>query len=183
MFSRPSTRTIAAVALLSAGLLSLSACDLGGGTDKAGDTPATTATASASASPSARPSKGTGTGSLPDICTLLSKTEVQSLTSHQVTVMTNEGDPAAATRYCQWQLSGGQLVVMVSRSTRAQFDVRSPEARTVDGVGTAAYELSGHLFVFQNGLVVDVYYSGGTATQNLVVEKRTATTVLPRLAG
>lgn len=145
-------------------------------------TPSATPSGPADATPS--PSTGNESSPLPDICTLLSKAEVQSLTGRQITLMTNEGGNSANTRYCQWQLSTGQLTVAVTVMTRGQFDTQNPQARQVGGVGEAAYTLSGHLFVFAAGRQVDVYASSASGeAANLTVERRTADLMLPRLGG
>jgi hypothetical protein len=119
---------------------------------------------------------------LPDICTLLSKAEVTTLTRQPVASMNNEGGTSPNARYCQWLLDSGQLTVAVDIETREQFDVRNKQATPVSGVGDTAYELSGHLYVYRDNRVVDVYASlGGSDANNLAVEKSTATQVLPRL--
>src|SRR4051794_2449123 len=96
-----------------------------------------------SASPGTEPA-----GSLPKVCPLLSKAEVSALTGEQVTLMTDDGGASGAARYCQWQLSQGQVTVAVTPETREGFDVRNKQAVAVPGVGATAYFLSGHLYVW-----------------------------------
>ncbi|MEV6930583.1 DUF3558 family protein [Dactylosporangium sp. NPDC051485] len=134
--------------------------------------------ASAAASPSHAPA------ALPDICRLLTKAEVTGLTGEQVTLMTDDGGSSPTSRYCQWQLSRGQLTITVSLETRENFDIRDRQATPVAGVGAAAYSLSGHLFIWEDGRNVDVYASPKSSdAANLAVERRAAAEVLPRLAG
>jgi hypothetical protein len=179
--------TVAAVA--AAGALALSAC---GGTDKTptgGNVAAPTAAASSAATTpgdAAQPTPSTAdsASALPDICKLLTKAEVTDLTGEQVTIMTDEGGNSPNARYCQWQLSAGQLTVTVNNEDRQSFDVRNQQSKSVDGIGETAYSLAGHLYVYDAGRTVDVYVSSeGSASANLTVEKKTATQVLPRLKG
>lgn len=145
----------------------------------------TTQAASAVPTPTVSASEGTlGGSTLPDICTLLSKAEVTSLTSQAVTLMTKDDGKSPNARYCQWQLAVGQLTVAVSVESRESFDTRNAQSVKVVGVGEAAYSLSGHLFVFAAGRDVDVYDSSATTDAgDLAVEKSTAATILPRLAS
>ncbi|WP_326999979.1 DUF3558 domain-containing protein [Dactylosporangium sp. NBC_01737] len=176
----PRHRILAATALLT-GALSLAGCGVLNG---AGDTPTpggAAPTGGAASAPAA--TKSAGPVALPDICTLLTKAEVNSLTGKKVTLMSNEGGNSSGARYCQWQLSAGQLDVTVNVETRQQFDVQNKEAEQVDGIGEAAYSLAGHLYVYAAGKVVDVYAtSAGTDAGNLKVERRTAEAILPKLA-
>jgi hypothetical protein len=96
--------------------------------------------------------------------------------------MSNDGGNSSNARYCQWQLTEGQLNVEVDIETREQFDVRNQQSAPVDGVGETAYSLSGHLYVFQAGKVVDVYATPSTSESvNLTVEKNTAAKILPKV--
>ncbi|MGI5184373.1 DUF3558 family protein [Dactylosporangium sp. CA-152071] len=168
----------AATALLTAA--TLTGC---GVLDKATDTPTPTGGAAAAASSAPTPTKSAAAVNLPDICTLLTKADVNRLTGQRVTLMTNEGGATSGARYCQWQLSSGQLDVTVNIETRDQFDVQNKDAKQVDGIGEAAYSLAGHLYVYADGKVVDVYAtSASTDAANLKVEQRTAEAVLPKLA-
>jgi len=142
----------------------------------------TSAKASAKASTSAKASAKPGT--LPNICMLLTKADVTGLTGEQVTLMSDEGGSSPGARYCQWQLSQGQLTVSVNLETRAGFDTRNKESKSVAGIGEAAYTLAGHLYVFEDGKDIDVYVSSeGSDTANLNVARQTAVKVLPRLAA
>ncbi|MDG6107182.1 DUF3558 family protein [Dactylosporangium aurantiacum] len=180
-------RTLAATALLTSAL-SLAGCGVLGG---AGNTPTPAATTGAAAAKSGAPAatksapaptKSAAPAGLPDICTLLTRSEVTGLTGQKVTLMTNEGGDTGGARYCQWQLTSGQLDVTVNVETRQQFDVQNKEAQQVAGIGEAAYSLAGHLYVYAGGKVVDVYAtSAGNDAGNLKVERRTAEAVLPKL--
>jgi hypothetical protein len=178
--SRRSTVLVAAVL----GALCLAGCGhASDGTPARSGTSASaqsgTSAGTGSASPGTEPA-----GSLPKVCPLLSTAEVTALTGEQVTVMTDDGGASGAARYCQWQLSQGQLTVAVTPETREGFDVRNKQAVAVPGLGTAAYLLSGHLFVWENGRDVDVYVSSKSSDEaNLEVAKRTAAQFLPRLAA
>jgi hypothetical protein len=175
----PRHRILAATALLT-GALSLAGCSVLNG---AGDTPtpAPAATTGGAASKPA-PTKSAGPVTLPDICTLLTKAEVASLTGQKVTLMSNEGGNSSGARYCQWQLSAGQLDVTVSVETRQQFDVQNKDATKVTGIGESAYSLAGHLYVYAAGKVTDVYAtSAPTDAANLKVERNTAEKILPKL--
>ena len=176
----PRHRILAATALLT-GALSLAGCGVLNG---AGDTPTpggAATTGGAASAPAA--TKSAGPVALPDICTLLTKAEVNSLTGKKVTLMSNEGGNSSGARYCQWQLSAGQLDVTVNVETRQRFDVQNKDADQVDGIGESAYSLAGHLYVYAAGKVVDVYAtSAGTDAGNLKVERRTAEMILPKLA-
>ncbi|WP_432841011.1 hypothetical protein [Dactylosporangium sp. CA-092794] len=190
------SRRIVFIAAAALGALALSACDkqTTGGTaaapapsapasSAAAPAPSAAASHPASASASAKPSGSRQAGGLPDICKLLSKADVTGLTGEQVTLMTDDGGNSPSTRYCQWQLSQGQLTITVSVETRENFDVRNRQATPVLGVGTTAYSLSGHLFVWEDGHDVDVYATPKSTDQaNLQVERRAATEFLPRLA-
>jgi hypothetical protein len=186
--SRTLTRA-ALVALAAAGALALSAC---GGNDKAsgdnapsgGNVAAPASTGAAPETSAAEPTPSMSASGLPDICKLLSKAEVTGLTGEQVTIMTDEGGNSPNARYCQWQLSAGQLTVTVNVDTRADFDVRNQQSKAVDGIGETAYSLAGHLYVYEDGRTVDVYVSSeGSDSANLVAAKKTAEKVLPRLAA
>lgn len=163
--------TVVAAAIAVFGLSTLAGCKILGRSDAK-------ATPAASGSPGAD-----SAGSLPDICTLLTKDEVADLTGRSVTQMSNEGGNASNARYCQWQLTEGQLNVEVSIDTRQGFDVQNQQSTPVDGVGEAAYSLAGHLYVFQAGKIVDVYATPTASdSTNLNVEKATAAKVLPKVA-
>jgi hypothetical protein len=182
------SRFLRLATIAAAGALALSGCG-GGETPSGGNVggPAAT-TSSAAATPSdatqPAPSTPTSASALPDICKLLTKAEVTDLTGEQVTIMTDEGGNSPNARYCQWQLSAGQLTVTVNNEDRQGFDVRNQQSTSVDGIGETAYSLAGHLYVYEAGRTVDVYVSSeGSASANLAVEKTTAAKVLPRLTS
>jgi len=121
-------------------------------------------------------------GDIPDVCTLLTPAQVTTLTARAITQIDADGgttgDPS---RYCQWQLEGGQLAVFLSRTTTSEFGVKVADAETVDGVGEDAYLLSGHLFVLYGTVQVDVYARGGEDPENLAVAKRVVDVLLPKI--
>jgi hypothetical protein len=182
------------------GALGLAGCSQGAGTTTAAKPSAAAVAPSSAGAPSggaasapasaaaksgsAKPSTTKAAGALPDICKLMSKAEVGILTGEQVTLMSDDGGAASGARYCQWQLSQGQFTVSVDLETRENFDVRNKQAVPVTGVGTTAYSLSGHLYVWQDGRDLDVYVSSESSDQaNLSVARRAAQELLPRLAA
>ncbi|GAA2638425.1 hypothetical protein GCM10010399_84690 [Dactylosporangium fulvum] len=200
--SRRSRLQLPALTAAALGALALAGCgQLGSGTSaQPSAAPASSAASAAlSLSPSPSGAKASPSGktsgkasapasrkadALPDICTLLSKAEVTGLTGEQVTLMTDEGGGSPASRYCQWQLSQGQLTVSVVFEDRGSFDTRNKESKPVSGIGDTAYSLAGHLYVWEDGLAVDVYVSSESSdTANLNVERQTALKVLPRLTA
>jgi hypothetical protein len=197
MTRRPTTRLAAGAAFVALGVLALTGCNaLKGSTTAAPSAAAPSASASASgaapvssssakAGSSAKPTpSGTkkNSGALPDICSLLTKLEVAQLTNAQVTQMSNEGGNSPDLRYCQWQLTKGQLDVTVNFDSRAGFEERNKQAVNQPGLGQAAYTLAGHLYVYNDGKVIDVYAtSADTDDANLRVEKNTLFRVLPKL--
>ncbi|MBL7254236.1 DUF3558 family protein [Paractinoplanes lichenicola] len=121
-------------------------------------------------------------GDIPDVCRLLSKQEVTSLTGRTITQIDEDGaEPGEATRFCQWQQEDGQLAVFLSRTTAADFDVMIAEATPVDGVGEDAFLLSGHLYVLYGTVQLDIYSRGGSDDQNLADAKKIAKVLLPRV--
>lgn len=178
----PRHRILAATALLT-GALSLAGCGVLGGTADTADTPTPGGAATTGAASAPAATKNAGPVALPDICTLLTKAEVNTLTGQKVTLMSNEGGNSSGARYCQWQLTNGQLTVAVDVETRQQFDVQNKEAVQVDGIGESAYSLAGHLYVYADGKAVDAYAtSAGNDAGNLKVERRAIEMVLPKLA-
>lgn len=118
-------------------------------------------------------------GDIPDPCTLLSRDEVTSLTGREITRIDEDGVPAGeATRYCQWQQSGGQLDVFLSRTTAEDFKVVTAQGEAVDDVGQDAFWCSGHLYVLYGTVQIDVYSRGG---DDLEDAKEIAETLLPRV--
>ena len=187
--SRLRLPALAAVVL---GALALTGCAQDSGTTttaqpSAGSPAASASTskkASAKASASTAATSSARSGALPNICTLLTKADVTGLTGEQVTLMSDEGGNSPGARYCQWQLSQGQLTVTVNLETRAGFDTRNKESKPVAGIGETAYTLAGHLYVFEDGRDVDVYVSSESSDPaNLAVARQTAVKVLPRLAA
>ncbi|MFI5912552.1 hypothetical protein [Dactylosporangium sp. NPDC051541] len=188
------SRRILVLAAAALGALSLAACNDGKATT-ASQPPASAAPSASTATSSAPPVTAKGSGSpkpsssakaaaasVPDICKIMSKAEINSLTGEQVTLMSDDGGSSTTTRYCQWQLSQGQVTITVNLETRENFDVRNKQAVPVVGVGTTAYSLAGHLYVWQNGYDVDVYVSSESSdSANLSVARRAAQQLLPRL--
>jgi len=187
--SRPAALAVAVTAVLFA----LSGCQLGlGSADDAPETPAVTGSGTAAAAPAATPTGSTDdsasmgsvkdAGDIPDVCTLLTEAQVTSLSGLAVTQIDEDGaQPGEASRYCQWQLAGGTLAVVLSRTTEDDFDVRVADAETIDGVGEDAYLTSGHLYVLYGTVQVDVYVRGGEEAQNLEVAKKTVDVLLPKI--
>jgi hypothetical protein len=151
--------------------------------------PVPTATGPATDRPTPQPSEATpardsvrDSGEIPDVCALLSRAEVGTLTGRQITQVDVDGAQAGDTaRFCQWQQVSGQLAVFLSRTSAAEFAVKSAEAEPVGGVGEDAYQLSGHLLVLYGTVLVDVYVRGGSDAANLAVAKETVRMLLPRI--
>ncbi|WP_433060352.1 hypothetical protein [Dactylosporangium sp. CS-033363] len=189
------SRRILVLAAAAAGALALAACNDGSATTAAKPSAEASAAAPASAAASAKPSaktsgsakasssaKAATATSVPDICKLMSKAEIGTLTGESVTLMTDDGGSSPTSRYCQWQLSQGQVTIGVTLETRGNFDVRNKQATPVMGVGTTAYSLSGHLYVWENGHDIDVYVSSESSdSANLSVARRAALQFIPRL--
>ena len=121
-------------------------------------------------------------GDLPDPCTLLSRSQVQALTGREITQVDEDGaEPGATTRYCQWQQNGGQLALLLSRTTDEGFRTTVAEAEPVDGVGEDAYAFAGHLYVLYGTVQVDVYSRGASDERNLADAKQVAGVVIPKI--
>lgn len=119
---------------------------------------------------------------LGDPCELLNKAEVTQLTGRAITQIDPDGaSPSDAVRYCQWQLSGGQLAIFISTTTLAEFETLAGGGTPVDGVGEQAFTHSGHLYVLADGVQLDIYARGGSDAQNLKVAKLTTSKILPRI--
>ncbi|MBU2664538.1 DUF3558 domain-containing protein [Actinoplanes bogorensis] len=134
----------------------------------------------ASASPPARtPAARSGLGPaedhIPFPCTLLSRAEVTQLTGREVTGV--DEDPA----YCQWNQADGQLAVFLTRTTRADFEVVTTDAREISGLGEDAYWNDNHLYVLAGTTQIDVYSHGDDEDTNLEVSKQVATVLLTRV--
>jgi hypothetical protein len=173
-------------AVVAIAALALTGCQ-GTGGDQAGASAGTTTASAAATSPSTDPGQPTaspsGTGSLPDVCALLSRSEVSTLTGGK-TILSVDPDsgPNASVRYCQWQLSGARLAIQLSPTTEARFRQDHPTEARVPGLGDDSYFLSNHLLVRKGTIQVDVYAStaaGATADQELA--KAAAAMVLARL--
>jgi len=186
------SRSAVLVVAVTAALFALSGCQLGlGSADDAPETPAVTEGATAAA-PEATPTGSTDdsasmgsvkdAGDIPDVCTLLTEAQVTSLSGLAVTQIDEDGGQTGDTsRYCQWQLAGGTLAVVLSRTTEDDFDVHVADAQTIDGVGEDAYLTSGHLYVLYGTVQVDVYVRGGEDAENLEVAKKTVDVLLPKI--
>ena len=121
-------------------------------------------------------------GAIPDPCTLLSDEQVTSLTGREVTRIDEDGEqPGTATRFCQWQQSGGQLALFLSRTTESDFQTTIADAKPVDGVGEDAFELAGHLYVLYGTVSIDVYSRGDSDKENLAEAKDIAKEVIPQI--
>lgn len=153
---------IAVVAAAACGLFTLSGCQfLEKDEPAAAPTPA--ASSSAKPTPSGKASgKATGkaaSGDLPNPCTLLSKAEVSTIAGgKQVTQVDEDGEKdGATTRYCQWQLAGGQLAVFLSKTSASDFKQAHSQHPKVTGVGDEAATDSGHLYVRHGDILIDSY--------------------------
>ena len=186
------------VAMAVSGVLALSGCGLlspaedsasegrtAGSPVLATPSPEPTSAPSATPTPPASGSAGTSVkdaGDIPDVCTLLSDAEVESLTGRDIVQIDKDGaQPGDISRYCQWQVYGGQLVVFLSRTTAEEFARKNTDAEPVPGVGQDAYLLAGHLMVLYGTVHVDVYARGGSEAENLVLAKETVAALLPRI--
>ena len=181
-------RFVATLVIAAAGLLALPGCDQ---LDGLGSTNPGTGTGSPSAdapnaagkpAPLPTSTPKSGTGDLPDVCALFTEAEVTAMTSRRIVQIDRDSaKPGDTSRYCQWQQFGGRLGISLTKMTRAQWDTKHPDAVAVAGLGDDAFALSGHLFVLKGGLQIDVYVSGGTAAEDLKLEKTVAQAVLPRV--
>jgi hypothetical protein len=116
------------------------------------------------------------------VCQLLSEAEVTDLTGRRIVQIDRDGASSGdASRYCRWQLSAGQLAVFLSRTTKAEFEVKNAAGEAVPGVGQDGYLLAGHLFVLDGTVMVDVYARGADDPQNLEVAKQTAAVLRPKI--
>ena len=118
-------------------------------------------------------------------CQLLTPTEVNQFTSREITQIDRDNATAEGTRYCQWQLEQGVLVLSLSPTSAADFEIRDPAAVAADGVGDDAYTSSGHLYVRSGDLAIDVYSTSkggdGGSAENVEVEKTVAQRVIDQL--
>lgn len=180
---------IAVVAAAACGLFALSGCQfLEKDEPAAAPTPAssTTAKPTPSASKSAGKAAGNNTksGDLPDVCKLLSKAEVTTIAGgKQVTQVDEDGQSAGSTtRYCQWQLSGGQLAVFLQKTSSSDFKTEHGQQQKVTGVGDEAHFADGHLYVLHDGIQIDSYARvSGNEGASLQMAKNAALKVIERL--
>jgi len=184
---------IAVLAAAACGLLALSGCQLLDKDDDkaAAPTPAPTAAsttpsgkASASGKATGKATGGARSGDLPNVCTLLTKAEVSALAGgKQVSQVDEDGQPAGSTtRYCQWQLSGGQLAIFLSKATASDFKQEHSQQTKVAGVGDEAHQADGHLYVLHGDIQIDSYArNGGSDASNLQVAKNAALKVITKL--
>ncbi|OBA88495.1 hypothetical protein A5662_25210 [Mycobacteriaceae bacterium 1482268.1] len=121
---------------------------------------------------------------IPDPCTLLSDTEVTGLTGRDIVQIDKDGgDTTASTRYCQWQQSGGQLAVFVTRTSPADFAITQAGTPSIPEIGDGAYWRDGHLFALVRRVQLDVYASGGDEQQNQAEAEQVAQALLPKVRG
>jgi Protein of unknown function (DUF3558) len=178
---------VAAVAVTA--VVALSGCGILPGTrtdDSAQAAPAATAVATPAASTTPSATSGFGTvkeaGDIPDPCGLLTQAEVTDLTGRGVSQMDPDGEQSGATtRYCQWQQPSGQLDIFLSRTTESDFQTVIEGSQPVDGVGEAAFSLSGHLYVLYGTVDIDVYSRGDSDEKNLEIEKQIAKVLIPKI--
>jgi hypothetical protein len=178
---------LAALAAVATALVCLTGC---GALDRAaaGGTatdPQPTATGTAETAPTSDSGLGDSvkdSGDIPDPCSLLTEAQVVSLTGRKVTQLDEDGEDAGAeTRFCQWQQSGGQLAVFLSRTTAADFKTVISEAVPVDGIGEDAFQLAGHLYVLYGTVSIDVYSRGDSDEENLEEAKAVTKVLLPKI--
>jgi hypothetical protein len=184
-------RSLALVAIAAAGIIALTGCKIGSGKDAASDTPTTPPTsgqpntdASASTAKSAKPASPQGGNSaLPDVCALLSRTEVSALAGgKQVVQVDPDGaKPGDSVRHCQWQMSGARLAIFLSPTTASEFTQAHGQTQTVPNIGDAAYMSSGHLYVRHGNIQVDVYATSGSDAAGEKLAKSAALKVVERL--
>lgn len=191
---------IAVLAAAACGLFALSGCQLlDKGDDKAAaptptptaasKTPSPGSNGKASASANSRSTgKATGGatrgGDLPNVCTLLTKAEVSALAGGKtVSQVDEDGQPAnSPTRYCQWQLSGGQIAIFLTKTTSSDFKTEHSQQTRVTGVGDEAHQADGHLYVLHGDIQIDSYVrNGGSDASNLQVAKNTALKIITKL--
>jgi Protein of unknown function (DUF3558) len=179
-------RRLPALAAASVAAVALGGC---GALDAGPERPVAAGATAPLPTPSGSAVSGLGTAGktaspdLPDPCTLVSNSQVVSLTSRPISETDrDDAKPGDTTRYCQWQQEGGQLALFLARTTTEDFDAGISQAQPVDGVeGYDAFSLAGHLYVRDADVQVDVYSHGGTDEQNLADEIRVVKVVLPRL--
>ncbi|WP_035856700.1 DUF3558 family protein [Cryptosporangium arvum] len=146
--------------------------------------PSSAATASGDDGQAASDGLGTDVTTL-NPCTLLTPAEVNQFTGREITQIDRDNATAGTTRYCQWQLEQGVLVLSLSPTSADDFAVRDPAAQDFDGVGDEAFTSSGHLYVRSGDLSIDVYSTSkggdGGSAENIAVEKTVAQRVIDQL--
>jgi hypothetical protein len=181
---------IAVVAAAACGLFTLSGCqflekDEPASNANSAPTPAASAPASGKSTPSGKSTGGAArNGDLPDVCELLTKAEVTTIAGgKQVTQVDEDGaKPGDATRYCQWQLAGGQLAVFLTKTNAADFKTEHGQQQKVTGVGDDARFADGHLYVLHEGIQIDSYARvSGNEGASLQMAKNAALKVIERL--
>lgn len=163
----------AVVVAAACGLFALSGCQfLEKDEDPAAaPTPAASTTTSARATPSSKATGGAKSGDLPNPCTLLTRAEVSTIAGGKaITQIDEDGEKDGATsRYCQWQLSGGQLAIFLSKTSASEFKQAHGQQQKVTGVGDDARQADGHLYVLHGDILIDSYArvsgSEGATTQ------------------
>lgn len=135
------------------------------------------------ATPSATAQQPPGEGAnFPDPCTLLSDDDVSQLTGRDITQVDRDGAEAtAATRYCQWQQSSGQLAIYLSHTTSNDFKTVQADSPAIRGVGEDAYWRDGHLYVLIGRTQLDVYSRGGDDKQSEEEADRVASALIPKV--
>ncbi len=181
---------IAVVAAAACGLFALSGCQFLEKDDPAAaPTPAASAPASAKTTPSGRATGGTKAGNnstagFKNPCLLLTRAEVTTIAGGKaVTQVDEDGEKDGATvRYCQWQLSGGQLAVFLAKTSKADFNTEHGKQQKVSGVGDDARFADGHLYVLHGDVQIDSYARvSGNEGGSLQMAKNAALKVIERL--
>src|SRR2546430_10351540 len=137
-------------------VLMLSGCQVAGG-NQAGASPGTggpsvavtsPATDSGPATPSPPSHTTPSPASLPDVCALLSRSEVSTLTGGK-SILSVDPDlgPNASVRYCQWQLAGARLAIQLSPTTGEAVRQDPPAQPQGPRLGDDAYFLSHPLVI------------------------------------
>ncbi|GAA1032328.1 hypothetical protein GCM10009557_30460 [Virgisporangium ochraceum] len=176
----------AVVVAAACGLFALSGCQLLEKDEDpaAAPTPAASTTTSAKATPTSKATGGAKSGDLPNPCTLLTKAEVSTISGGKaVTQIDEDGEKdGATTRYCQWQLSGGQLAIFLSKSSASEFKQAHGQQQKVTGVGDDARQADGHLYVLHGDIVIDAYArSSGNEAATTQMAKNAALKVIDKL--
>jgi hypothetical protein len=121
---------------------------------------ASTVAPPATKQPTTTPSGTPATGALPDVCAMLSRFEVSGLVGGKpILAVSSDPGPNSSVRYCQWQMSGAQVVIQLSSTTETRFRQDHPNEPRVDGLGDDAFFYSNHLFVRKATIQIDVYAS------------------------